>query len=242
MSQMFLSLADFNVIMDTRYDYTRKQCRAYCKDFAPETADFVVRASDEDLQAELQNGQVSNGRPFPIGYVESVCLYRALCSELPKKNAMVLHAAVIGDNTGVYAFSAPSGTGKSTHIRRWREAFGDSVFVINGDKPILRLKEDQWWAYGTPWCGKEGWQTPIGRPLTALCLLTRGKTNSIQRISSAEAVSALMHQVLLPADPVMVAATMRLMDHLVKHVPLYRLACTPDVEAARTARDAMMPQ
>lgn len=41
-----------------------------------------------------------------------------------------------------YMFSAPSGTGKSTHAKLWRDCFGDRVTMINDDKPLIKFRED----------------------------------------------------------------------------------------------------
>ena len=35
-----------------------------------------------------------------------------------------------------------NGTGKSTHARLWRETFGDRVWMINDDKPLLRIESE----------------------------------------------------------------------------------------------------
>ena len=39
------------------------------------------------------------------------------------------------DGQGI-AFAAPSGTGKTTHIKLWQRLYGDRVEIINGDKPL----------------------------------------------------------------------------------------------------------
>ncbi len=241
MSQLFLTLAGFRVLMDAKYDYITKQCKDYITDFSASEADFTVSATDEEIEREILQGQ-AQGVNVSSGYAESICLYRNLCRQLPMRQALLMHAAVISDGTYAYAFTAPSGTGKSTHIRLWRQAFDDGIFVINGDKPILRLIDGVWWAYGTPWCGKEGWQTNTCKPLTSVCFLTRGKENHIERVLPTEAVSALMHQVILPDRPESAQASLKLMDHLLTHVPLYRLACNVSTEAAVIAREAMTPR
>ena len=38
-----------------------------------------------------------------------------------------------------YVFSADSGTGKSTHTQLWLEHFGDRAYILNDDKPAIRL-------------------------------------------------------------------------------------------------------
>ncbi len=50
----------------------------------------------------------------------------------------MLHASLISFDGKGYAFSAPSGYGKSTHARLWRGYFGSRVLILNGDKPIIK--------------------------------------------------------------------------------------------------------
>ena len=78
-----------------------------------------------------------------------------------------------------YLFTAPSGTGKSTHTRLWREVFGDRVWMINDDKPMLRISENLVTAYGTPWNGKHHISRNASAPLKAIVQLNRGKENII---------------------------------------------------------------
>lgn len=240
MTQLFLKMAGFRIIMEADYDYVKRQCVAYFADFSLEDADFYVSASSESIDKEMAAAH-NEGLDVSRGYAESICLYRELCKRLPQKDAMLMHAAVISDGEHAFAFTAPSGTGKSTHIRLWHEAFGDSIFVVNGDKPILRLIDGVWWVYGTPWCGKEGWHTNIGMPLSGICFLSRGEENSISRMPLANAVPMLMRQILIPKEPVAVGRQMQLLNALVTKIPLYTMACTISEDAARMARDAMKP-
>lgn len=241
MSYLPLTLAGFRVLMETRYDFLYEQCKNYLVDFSPAEADITVSVTSEQLEEEIAQSRALGMKATP-GYAESICLYRNLCVQLPQKNAMLLHAAVISDGEHAYAFTAPSGTGKSTHIRLWRKAFGESISVINGDKPLLRLLDGVWRVYGTPWCGKEGWNNNIDMPLTGICFLSRAAENHIYRMPPMEAVPALMHQIVLPAAPASAKAQMELLNHLVTHVPLYRLACNVSEEAARVAQKAMIPE
>lgn len=65
-----------------------------------------------------------------------------------------MHGAVVAWKDQGYLFTAPSGTGKSTHLALWKKYLGDQAEVINGDKPFLKVMEDEVWVYGTPWAGK----------------------------------------------------------------------------------------
>jgi len=82
---------------------------------------------------------------------------------------------------------APSGTGKSTHAFLWQKFLGeDNVAVINGDKPILRFREDDVLACGSPWAGKDGLQRNVCTPLGGICLLKRSSENIIRRAGAQE--------------------------------------------------------
>lgn len=219
-------IADFIIDIKNRYEHTSRQCAAY---LAPEGSvpDFSVEVSEEEIDASL--AEVGK---FSRGYHESISIYRKICTEVLHHGGMLMHAAVVGVDGCAYAFSAKSKTGKSTHISLWRECFGDRVTVINGDKPILRVKDGKIYAYGTPWCGKEGWNTNTSAPLTALCFLERSPDNYIHPLDSGEALDRIMHQLLRPRGIAEMDLTLQFTDLLLRTVPTFVLGCNISHEAA----------
>lgn len=171
-------------------------------------------------------------------------LYQFAVEELPKHGSFIAHAAVIKYDGLAYAFMAPSGTGKSTHIKLWMDTLGPETTVINGDKPILRLDktpagEPQIVACGSPWAGKEGWQTNTSAPLAGLCFLTRGSADTCHRISTAEAFNSAVRQIYMPSDPTSAIRTLDFVDVLLQTVPLYQLSCTMNKTAVKASFEAM---
>ena len=171
-------------------------------------------------------------------------LYRLAIEELPKHGSFISHAAVVEYDGLAYAFMAPSGTGKSTHIKLWMDTLGPDATVINGDKPILRIdktpaSEPQIIACGSPWAGKEGWQTNTSAPLAGLCFLTRGNIDTCHRISPTEAFNSAMRQIYMPSDPVSAVSTLDFVDVLLQTVPLYQLSCTMNKTAVKASFEAM---
>ena len=239
MYELSLLLADYRILIRAHHEYAVHQCRAYSlpTPLAPEEADLIVQVSRDEIKAEQAGAPVH----LSDGYCESVCIYRAICRRLPLLGGMLLHSAVITDGTHGFAFTASSGTGKTTHVRMWREAFGEEIRVVNGDKPLIRKRDGVWYAYGTPWCGKEGWNSNISVPLAAVCFLRRGETNAIAPYDTAAAVTEIFPQLLIPEDPAALAATLELLDDLLASVPLYELFCTVSPEAAHVARSGMTP-
>lgn len=139
---------------------------------------------------------------------------------------------------------APSGKGKSTHIKLWMDTRGLDATVINGDKPILRLDKTpegnpQIIACGNPWAGKEEWQTNTSAPLAGLCFLTRGSVDECHRISSTEAFDSAVRQIYMPSEPSTAISTLDFVDVLLQTVPLYRLSCTMDKTAFKASFEAM---
>lgn len=230
---MIYRIADLNIEIPNRYDYVARQCAAYR---APDgaVADFSVTVSNEAL-AESH----AQAPDFSLAYHESLCVYRELCKKILTYGGFLLHAAVVEVDGRAYAFSAPSGTGKSTHIALWRRLLGDRVQIINGDKPILRYRDGRFIAYGTPWCGKEGWNRNTSAPLTAICFLERSETNRIRRLPSGEAIDHVFHQLLRPKTAAEMDTTLSLTDTLLREVPIYLLGCNISEEAARLAFETL---
>ena len=228
-----IKIADLVIEIDNRYDFVKRMCRDYIEENAP--ALFSVRASDSDLEEE----KAASEEIFSDGYIESICVYRHICNKLPLYNAFLLHASVIEVDGMAYAFSAPSGTGKSTHTRLWLDRFGERARIINGDKPIMRFSGDELIVYGTPWCGKEGYNINTSSPLSALCFLNRGQENKIARCDEGSAVMKLFHQILLPQDEETANALFELLDKMVCNIPIYELYCNISPEAAEVAYNGM---
>lgn len=228
-----IKIADLVIEIDNRYDFVRRMCRDYIEE--NEEPVFSVCVTDADMEKEREASE----EEFSDGYIESVCVYRHICNKLPLYGAFLLHASVIEVDGRSYAFSAPSGTGKSTHTRLWLELFGERARIINGDKPIMRFAGDELIVYGTPWCGKEGYNINASSPLSALCFLNRGQENKIDRCDEGTAVMKLFHQILIPQDEETASALFELLDKMVCSVPIYELYCNMLPEAAQVAYDGM---
>ena len=234
-----IKLAELIVEIDNRHTFVEKQCRDYlCPDGEGMPA-FRVRVSAD----EVATYRAETARPLTDGEAESFLIYRKICGEMPRYGAYLLHASVVEMDGRGYAFSARRGVGKTTHTENWLRHFAGCAPVINGDKPIVRTAADgTYWAYGTPWCGKEGYQTNRGMPLTALCFLHRGAENVVTPMTPQEAVVPIFHQVMLPTDKSLATATLGLLDDLLTKVPLYHMTCNMTTDAPRVAREAMMPK
>ena len=136
-------------------------------------------------------------------------------------------------------FTANPGTGKSTHTSLWLQKFGNRAFILNDDKPALRLEDGAWYAYGTPWSGKHDISVNARVPVAGIACLERGEINEIEPFSGRDAVLALLRQCNRPKAAEYRIKLLDLLDKLITQVPVWKLKCNMDPEAAIVSYEAM---
>lgn len=231
MPKLKILLADLKIQIEHEYSYMSRFCKDYLSEF--DAPNIIASADKKSILKEKE--LVPNA---PIESCESLCIYRAIAEQLPQFDRFVFHGAAIEYDGSAYLFTAPSGTGKTTHINLWHKYLGDKVDVINGDKPIISVDKTST-VYGTPWAGKEGYQRNASAPLKAICILKQGKENKITKLEVAEAVNHLMRQVYLPSDPSALSKTLELLGTVIENTPVYILECDISKEAFETSFNQM---
>lgn len=216
-----------------------------CKDYvvdAPLAIDFEIGATQADI--DYERDMATEGTDWTDAYLETLAVQRAIANRLPERHRLLVHGAVIEFEGRAYLFTAPSGTGKSTHIRLWCQYLGDAVRVINGDKPFVRIPEHRDElpvAYGTPWACKEGWQRNDSAPLAGIVLLSRSEpgASSISLASAALNIDKIMRQVYFPPNADASVLTLDLLDAMLARVPVYDLACDMSEDAVRASFEGL---
>lgn len=234
---MLLKIADFyfdvtmpqKLISDMYNDYT-------CDGIA--SVDHCITIEKEDVIAEYNLSSAHNC--FTNNKVElgALALYRKICAFALDNDGFLMHGVLLEYDGKGYLFTANSGTGKTTHVKLWQEVFGEGVRIINGDKPILRFIDGDVYGYGTPWCGKEGYNINTSVKLCGICFIERGETNNIKQLDSDSAAMRMFSQVMI-ADSSNLGKQLELIDKLLGRVPAYLLKCNMDPEAAKVAYEGM---
>lgn len=223
-------IAGLRVRMDT-FGRTAEQAEPYLAETSGD-ADVVIVSCAEELHANQPDLSLEACEYLTTGGY----FYRQLLNY----NGMLLHSSAVIMGGYAYLFSAPCGTGKSTHTTMWREAFGyDRVLMLNDDKPALRLEDGRWYAYGTPWSGKTAQNLNMRVPLGGICVLTRGETNEIVPFRGTKAVMALLEQTVRPTSLEGRDRLLAMVGNLLDNVPVWILKCTPTTDAARVSQKAM---
>lgn len=152
---------------------------------------------------------------------------RKITEVLIEFDVFLMHGAVVAVNDKAYLFTAPSGTGKTTHILKWMEHL-PNAFIVNGDKPFIKYvsaDEELPLVCGSPWAGKENMYTNAMVPLRAIILMERAENNQIEQISFSEAFPSLIQQTYRPKDAGKMRKTLKLIQRLHPSVKFYRFKC-----------------
>ncbi len=202
------------------------------RDGEPAAIDWVddhVRVSHARFLAELdpigRSGLLF--RRSPGGGALEITLRTVLCSRLPFEGGLPLHAAgIVSDERGI-AFFGVSGAGKSTLA-------GSSPYPVLSDELVavvptharpgaFALTASGFWGTGE----KEG-RSGKPRPLVALVELAKGARLRLDRLATREAIARLVRVVVVPPGPPLWSAALAVLGDLVREVPVYRMAWSPE--------------
>lgn len=226
-----LKIADHVFCINNKYDFIKKMCSNY---ITSESSNEIISVTDTEIKAE--NTENLN---FKNDYLETLAVYRKICEKLVEDNIILFHCSAIMINNSAILFTAPSGTGKSTHTRMWQECFGERVTVINDDKPLIKINDIEAVIYGTPWCGKHGIETNTSAKIKAVVILEQSEVNSIKPISFFDAYPTILNQTYRPNDADKMRKVLSMINGFIKNVTIYKLGCNISHEAAETAYNAI---
>ena len=234
MEKFNIRIAGLDVCIEHEYSHAPRLCAPYAVT-EHGRADIVAKASEQEILAESRNYEDGHAN----GYCESICIYRSIAEQLPQFDAFVFHGAAVEIGGKGVIFTAPSGTGKTTHVSLLLSSYPDEVKIINGDKPIIRRIDGEWRVCSTPWAGKEGMQRNTSAPLDAIVILGRGEENCIERVQAAECFDTLIRQVYYPKNSEALLRTLSLLDTLPECVRFFKLSCNMSPDAAKTSFEAL---
>lgn len=222
-------IADLTIEMSFSGEILRRHGKAYKRD-TTNSVDMIIQVSDERLQkAQSQQPHLS------LNEWEYILSGMDFARELLTFNGFCLHASAVAMDNRAVLFSGPCGIGKSTQASLWQQYFGsDRALIVNDDKPALRLSDDSFYVYGTPWSGKNDLSLNLQVPLQAIVFLQQAQENQVRRLSHKEAVQMLIYQSLRPSnDSAKMDKLLLLLDRLITCIPVYQMSCKPSKDAVK---------
>lgn len=237
-----VELAGVPVEIRCRFDSNREFLRDYISEKKPL---LTLEPTGNDLmqmQKDFECMDEADGHPKHRRndeFLENNVIHALLAEKLVAHNVLLIHGSALCMDGQAYIYTAKSGIGKSTHARLWRETFGDRVWMINDDKPMLRIEKNSVMVFGTPWDGKHHLSRNASAPLKAIIRLERGGKNLIVPMSRADAFPVLVKQCFRSKHPATMVRILELEKLLLSAVDFYTLTCNMSPEAALVANSGM---
>lgn len=176
---------------------------------------------------------------FP-GRVEARIVLNCLAAEhlLTNTGSAILHSSFIARKNQGILFTAPSGTGKSTQASLWERFRGAEI--INGDRAAIRFENGQPLAGGLPFSGSSGICINRELPLRAVVCLSQSDHTSIRKLEGFEAFRAIWEGCSVNIwDREHVNRISDTVAQICRSVPIFHLACTPDLSAVTALEQAL---
>ena len=149
-----------------------------------------------------------------------------------------IHAVTLENNGRAIMFSAPSGTGKTTHTELWHQEFGSRI--LNGDFAFVQCSASGAVFHGTPFCGSSPYAEQGQWPITDIVFLRQAPLNHIRPISRISAAANAIENCFVPSwDTERTNQCMGLIGQFLKHTRIWLMECNMDPEAAHIARNAI---
>ena len=228
-----IRLADLNIKINSSNPYLIHLCKDYIIDSTNFQIEISITQADLDFEKQYTT-EIDN-----YNYLESVATLRKITDEIANFDGFLFHSCILKVDDYAYGFSAPSGTGKTTHSRLWKQYLKNKCVYINGDKPLIRIINDIPIAYGTPWNGKEGYGTNTKAPLKALAFIVRDTTNHLIALPKSAIAKPILKQIVLPTDLNKLDKVIKNVNKMLDYTSFYELHCNMDIEAAKIAYEKM---
>lgn len=244
-----IRLAGKIIQISSKYEEIYELCKRYIIDDAISIApDIVVETVDSDFEYEnemmLQADEKwknETGHVYSPAYLETIIIYKKIANAMMAFDTLVIHGSVISTDGNAYMLTAPSGVGKTTRTMLWVDNIPNTI-VVNGDKPLVHVSEEQITVYGTPWCGKEGWNNNVAIPLKAVFFIKRaenGEKDKVVKLDPGEAALRIYKQTYLANGFSAMNSIFHLLKIMSEKVEFYELISNPTVEAVRLAYDTV---
>lgn len=153
-------------------------------------------------------------------------------------NMLAIHSASILYRDRVWLFSAPSGTGKSTHASYWKDLFDTPI--VNGDLNLIGMQDGLPAVHGIPWCGTSQIFDTHSYPLGGIIFLNQGSKNRSGALSPERKQLLMLHRSISPSwDSAMQQKNLDFIRTVSDQIFICHLFCTKTEDAATYLRNAI---
>ena len=227
-------IADLNVEFEPKFDMLKKRAEKYQMEGAEE-ADFEMLISENTWQREK-----AKDPNLDLEVYEYMQIGWQFYTKLLERQGCLLHASAVVVDDEAYLFSADCGTGKSTHTSLWLKYLADkNPYILNDDKPAIRVTENGIFAYGTPFSGKHDISRNEKVALKAICFIEQSKVNFMRKVEPKEAIELFFGQTIRDLKEEQIAQFFDVLEKIIKEIPIYKLYCDRSKEAVELSYQTM---
>ncbi|MDY0210783.1 MAG: PqqD family protein [Acholeplasma sp.] len=178
---------------------------------------YQITTSDDYKTQEIA---FVKGRNSDLETIEYILFSMSFLEVMMREGFLPIHASCLVLNEEAILFSAPSKTGKTTHVKYYLDTF-DHAINLNDDKPLIK----DGYVYGTPFSGKTKTNVNAKFKLKALCFIKQGKINEIHRLDHDEAILHLLKNMLRPSKESVWNQMIPILNEVLKN-PIYQASLT----------------
>lgn len=234
---MLYKIADLITAAEVSYPRCKGQLRKYaCPQATTPDIEIAIHRDSIDAYIELgKDSEIMKGWPLEVKReeVEYMLAGAVFYRELLKYDGMLIHASAVVVDNRAYLFSGKSGVGKSTHTNLWLQHFGDKAYILNDDKPAVRILDGVLYAYGTPWSGKTNINVNRKVPVAGIIFLGQAEENRIYRMDAKAAFTALFEQTERKLPGTYMMHLLNIAEKVIDQMPIWHLDCTISEDAVK---------
>jgi hypothetical protein len=228
------NFAGLDVSFCAKFEHTALRSEKYeinsCK-----KADIAIGVSEAEISALLK--RAPNLTP---GEAEYLLLGSEFYTALIDYDGFFLHSSAVMVDGEAYLFSAPCGTGKSTHTQLWLKYFGEQrAKILNDDKPAIRVISGRIMACGTPFSGKTDLNLNEIVPIKGICFLEQSPDNYIIQMSPSKSIVALLNQTIRPRSIEKMDKLLLIIEKVINSIQIYKMGCNISMEAVELSYNTM---
>ena len=155
-------------------------------------------------------------------------------------NRFVFHGVAINWHGHAWLITGRPGIGKSTQYKNLCELYPNEIGIINGDKPIIELRDDNTaFVHPSPWNGKERWHGADGAPLAGIIFLKHGE-NSIAQVTPKDVASRTYFSIFQSFDTTdIIQRVATLTKRLLGTSPIWELTNRGDLASSELVYQVM---
>lgn len=170
------------------------------------------------------------------------CFYYIVLEKLlQKEERFVFHASFVETLYGGILFAGVSGAGKSTQAELW--GVHEQARLINGDRPILRWKDEKLYGYGSPYAGSSKCYVNDKSRVCAVVFVKQDKVNRIERVSNMESFKRIYTSLTVHGWNLEFSQdAAEFAEKMVKEIPVYELSCTATKDAVETLKEVLIKE